>query len=365
MEKISYKEVFVLTFFVAVTLFVGFGDVRMMAVAGNSSLLSVVIGTFIGIIPLLIIIYISSFTKENSLFYVLKDKFGILGIVLNILLCFSAIAFLFLTSWLFVQFVISQFLTRNSYYILAFVFFAICAFTASKGIQVISRVSVILYFITFIAIAIIIGFLIPNVELDNVIPIFDVSKVHFIKSLFLITCLTSIPCFIMLGVSRKDLVDEKKYKYSLIFGYVLACIISLIILFFIISVYGIDLAKIFSYPAYNVLKKIRALNFIERVENIASVSIFAFYFGSFFATLHFCNMCLKDSFSIKSKVVSNILIYVIGILVPIISIWFFKQEYINLVYKCFPFAASGVLILLIFIALLLFISNLGNKKSHS
>lgn len=365
MEKISYKEVFVLTFFVSVTLFIGFGDVRMMTVAGNSSLLSILIGTVIGMIPILIIVYISKFTKNDSLFTVLKDKFGVFGIILNILLCICAIAFLFLTSWLFVQFVISQFLTRNSYYILAIVFFGICAFTASKGIQVISRVSLIFYMITFIAIIIIIGFLIPNVEINNILPIFDVSKTNFIKSIFLISCLAAIPCFIILGIPRKNLVDEKKYKYGLIFGYVLACLICLMILFFIISVYGVDLAKIFSYPSYNVLKKIHALNFIERVENIASVSIFAFYFGSFFATLHFCGECLKDSFSIKSKNIKNILIYVIGIIVPIISIWFFKKEYINLVYKNYPFISLGVLSLLIFIALLLFVSSFRQKKSHS
>ncbi len=362
MTKISAKEICVFVFCVVISLFTGFGDVRLLTVSGNSSLVATGLGIILGLVPIALLIFISKFTEEESIFDVLKKKFGIVGIVLNIILVVGALCVLFVSSWLFINFIISQFLTRNSYYILALFFFVVISYCASRGIEVIGRTTIVLSMICLFTVVVVSLFLAPNVEINNIFPIFDVGVGNFIQGAFLFVSFAAIPCFLILAISRKELVCSKKYAKGMIFGYLAGCIVIWLILFLVIGVYGIDMAKIFSYPSYSLLKKIQAFNFIERVENISSIGIFTTYICSFMISLNFIGEYFKRTFKIKSENINKFIIYVVGITVPLISVTIFQTEFLGYIYTIYPYFAIAIFIVLVVISGLLLIENFVSKK---
>ena len=239
----------------------------------------------------------------------------------------------------------------------------IFGYTASKGIEVIGRVSFILVMIWFLVMACIIGFLAPKVEISNFFPIFDVNKLSFIKGMLLFIGFSSINCFIILGIPRYCFVNQKKYGLAMVLGYIVASLMIILFLFFIIGIFGIDLASAFSYPSYALLRKISAFNFIERVENISSIVIFITYVSSFFIIINFLKEYIKNTFNVKKDKIVKLITIICSIVIPIFSIYFFQREFLGYIYDYFPYFSIFIFLVLLVIFILLMVSKKKIKQS--
>ena len=351
-KKISSGQAMTVEIGLIVAMFFpGISNILILDHAKNSSFISSLIGSFLGLIFLFIIILISKKINDQNLKCYLKEKLGFLGIFLNIILILIAIFILFINSWLIIDFIISQFLTRTSYYFIAFVLFSIIAFVVNKGIETMSRTTFILFIITIVFVIILWIALIPYVKLDNLKPFIDATFDNNIKSSLIFSFSSSLPIVYVLDLKHIT-IDKENFEKKLVIGYIISITIIILSIFFITTIITIPVAKILTYPIYFLYKKIQMFGFIERIENFATIQILvAFYIQASFL-IYYLRKNIKKS--------SNILTYIISLVIPLISIIIFKNFNIIKLLRSTPYIVS----ILLLVILILFFRSLfiKNKK---
>ena len=182
MKKISSKEIFTFCFCLGTFLFPGFAYDMILEHTKNSSFIASIIGFILGFIPVLILIYMNKNLKDKNIFEFNKEKLKIFGKILNIIIIICVVLICLVSSWIMINFVISQFLTRNSYYTLGIVFFLIIAYNVSKDLEVMGRTNIVLTVIFLITMILSWFSLIPEVEINNLYPLLYTNPIRFIKS---------------------------------------------------------------------------------------------------------------------------------------------------------------------------------------
>lgn len=362
MTKISSKELITFSICLASALFVGFGDTILLKLNSNSALFVSIIGTILGFFILYLLLSIFKNSDKDGFFKTNIRRFKYFGHAFNVILLLFAILCFGLNAWTFINFVISQFLTRTSYYFLAIVLFTIVSYAVSKKIEVMGRCMTVLGMIFLLVVIFVWGFLTPEVEIEKLYPFFNKDIPTIIKGILIFISFATTPFFTLFAIEKQQITDIKKTTKNVLIGYTLGALLVTIFIFFLISTYGIEIASLFSYPEYSILKKIHAFNFIERIENVTSVIIFIANFGSLILFLNFICKNINETFKIKNENIKKILIYIVGIIIPIISIYLVKKLYFYKAYITFPWISLGVLILLLTLALLY---KLTNKKMIS
>ncbi len=347
--KISSGQVFTTQICLIVALFPGLINILLLNISRNASILSVLIATIIGFIPVIITAFISTKITNKSLKDYMIEKLGFFGKILNLLLIIIAIIIIFINSWLTVDFIISQFLTRTSYYLITLIFFTITCWSINKGIETTSRTYFVLFIITVIIMISLWFCLISYVKLDNLKPYIDVTTNKVVKSSIIYLTYTTLPIIYILDLKHIT-NDKKNFKRKIITAYITASFIIITFLFLIISIYTIDLASILTYPVYSLFKKIQILGFIERIENFAAIQIIATSYIQISYLIYYLKENISKTLKLnKNK--TNILTYLIGLLIPLISIYFFKNNNLNNFINILPYILSILLPILIILSI--------------
>jgi hypothetical protein len=151
--------------------------------------------------------------------------------------------------------------------------------------------------------------------------------------------------------------DKKNFERKIIVSYLISSIIIEVFLFLIISIYGINLSTILTYPVYALFKKIQILGFIERIENFASIIIII----AFYAQGIYLNYYLKENITKALKITNkkhiSIATYLISLIIPIISIAIFKNYNLVSTVKLSPYIISSITIVIF----LLFIKSIKKE----
>ncbi len=337
MNKISTKELFTVVISLLTLCFPTLGTQLILNKGNTSSLLILIIGYTISIIPFFIIIKISNKLTNQNIFQYNIEKFKIIGHIINTIYTILLLYLAFMLAWITLNFTINQLLIRNSYYIVAFIYSCILAFAVCKGKEIICRTSLVLYFILIFSFIIGFSLLIPEIDPENILPIISVSKSKIITLALTIPSYFILPLTAILCIKRNDITDKHKLTKSLIIAYITGAILIFIFYFFIISIYGIDLASIFIYPEYVLFKKINLFNFIQRVENIMSTSFFISSFSGICFIVYFIKTYIKDTLKIKNKNKINITTFIITIAISFTSIYFFTNYKIQILILKFPY----------------------------
>ena len=359
-EKISSGQIIPIEIALVVALFPGLINTLILNISKNASLLSVMIGIIIGLIPVLMITKISKKINNQSLKEYLIKKLGLFGKILNTILVLIAIFILFINSWLIIDFIISQFLTRTSYYFIGILFFTILAWTINKGIETISRSTFILFIITVVIMIILWSSLIPYINLENLKPYIDVEKTKILKSSLIYISYTALPIIYILDLKHIT-INKKTFERKIIISYLIASIIIEVFLFLIISVYTINLASILTYPVYSLFKKVQILGFIERIENFAAIQILVAFYIEAIYLLYYVKENIIKTLKIKNKKKINILTYFLSIIIPTISITIYKNYNILSTVTQTPYII-GILSIII---LILFITSFKKTNSYN
>lgn len=319
-SKIGSGEVMVIVVAIVFSLF---PDFVILTTSKNASLLSLIIGFIIGLIPVMMI-YLISKKIDTSFFSFLKDRFKSFGYVINIILILLAIFIVFFSSWMHFDFIISQFLIRDSYYFMAILFAILAIIAIVKGPEVISRTSFILFLIAVPILLVLLGALIPYVELDNLKPYIDTSFYNILTSSIIFFTLSTAPLIYILDI--KNITNDKSnFARKILVGYIIGFLIIFLMVLFVLAVYGVDLASMFTYPFYSLFKKVQIFGFIERIENIAAIIFITSFFVEFTYLLYFIKNNISEMFKIKSKKKALLLTSLLSILIPFISIYLFKK----------------------------------------
>lgn len=334
-----------IVFFLSKSLFLGFGVSLLFLEASKDCYIGATIGLLLGLLINIGLINIIN-KKENRTLKEIFNSHKIIGMLTRILLFLASFLILIYILVIYKIFVTSFLLVNTPPLYVTIPFVAIGAYCAFKGLKVISRVSgtllplsVVLSLLTFIS-------LIGYSEITNFLPILTAPPKSLFSSIITFAGISTFPNILTLHFNN----NPKGYNKM----YILASLIIILTLGFVTGVFGEALVKIFRFPEYMVLKQLKVLNFIEKVENILSIT-WAF---DLFITLSMAIYSMRELIPEKKNkwVMSVILILVLYIIEK-----GFDFNYINEIklYYLLPYIA---IILPITIMLLMFYLVRKRKK---
>ena len=314
-KKVSNIQIGMLLYLITSSMFLGVSDVILLRKASNEVLISMLLGTIIGIIPLLMYLKINSTYQNLNIFEKNKKLFGhILGTLINILLITMYMVFLSMAIRAVVIFLTSKYLENTSFFLIGLLILLTSLVICYKGIITISRISQISFVACIILVIIIELFLIKYIEIDNILPFF--SSKNYIKNIIDGSIYHASSCsllsFLLLSIKKDKIKNNKKYNKTAIIFYLIASLSLTLVMFFIIGSFGYDMSTLFKYPEYILLKKIGLFNSELHLENLLA-------FRWIFYMIALSNISLYgiikgvNSFKINKKI-TNLIIITLGIL---------------------------------------------------
>lgn len=180
--------------------------------------------------------------------------------------------------------------------------------------------------------------LIKYFKVESFLPILTTSASSLLKGTLYYTFYSTAPFLLLLNA------EAKKNKYVL--KYLFSSLTVIVIALFIVGVLGPNLIKIYRYPEYMTLKKIKLFNFIEKVENIISIA----WLFDLFMTLSIAGNNLKECLPKKGlKLTFPILLFLLYLVTLLCGIYYSKElflyEILPLLFGIFELVTLGLLFL--------------------
>lgn len=347
---ITKKQKLSVMYFLSRAIFLGVGYSLLYQKAGKDAWISVILGTLIGVVVVYFISKILSYKKEKNLKELLKEMKW-LGMIIKILY-FAFLIFLLYECVLIMQTMTTSFFLINSpplFVGLSGAFLVIL--TIKENDTTLFKVAESLFIIAVVTVIITFLVLIPYGEIEAFLPVLTVHPNKILLASIYYAAISTAPLLLTL-----DFKDDGK---GLIKMYLFTSLIIFIICFTIIAVLGPELIHIYRFPEYMVLKRIKIMDFIEKIENIISIIWILDAFMILATTTH----TLKNLLPKKGgKIVSSGILLLVTIITGIV----FGGNYI-LVLETYYLVPIILLIalLLILIPILLFIFYNKRKKNLS
>lgn len=310
-KKIGNISFASLVFFLSQEIFLGVGFSRILNISLQDTWVSVIIAFIIGFIFLILFFNVFNYEKDLNLFDKNKNLFGDnFGKIINFILNISVTMYFMFSLWNFAIYIQNKFLDQTPKFLIMLLFIIPVVYLVSKDIKTISKVSIICFIIAIIEFILSALGLINFLEIDNFKPFFNTSITNIMSSTFIFLSYFLTPFFLLLIVPKNNIDKPKYLNKNIIFFYVIAFIEFIITFCFIISIFGIDYAKLFYYPEFSLLKKISYFDFIEHVENLLSSQwLFSLFMGSVM-NLYFIKSYLSQ-INIKKEKWKKIIYYII------------------------------------------------------
>lgn len=285
MKKITNLEISTMTFFLTRAYLISIGFNSLIKIAKQDSYVSIIIGTLIGIIPLLVFYLLFNYEPDLNIFDKTKKLFGsFIGNIINWLLIitiFSLGVFLFVD---FVTFIHNQYLNNTPIIFISLIFCSVILYTLIQGVNSILRASSIFFFFCLILLLISISGLLFKIDLSNFTP----SLIHnYYKGSFIFVSYNVLPLIIILQIPKNSVINNNKTSKFILIFYLIASLTVLISIISIIGVFGWKLSTIYTYPEFQVLKyvyfkglssKLDSILFFQNLFDVIVFIIFSLFF---------------------------------------------------------------------------------------
>ncbi len=343
----SKLENFSVNYFLTRALFLGIGFSVIIGLSKQDSFLSFSVGTIIGLFFIFFINKIQKYKGEKSLNDVLKEMKG-LGIFLRIVFLLYALALL-CEGLTFIQlFASSFFLIRTPIWFISLPLALLLIRIAKNGPTTTFRVATCLFPISVLLTLLSLCALCGYANLENIKPLFVTPLPDFFKSVFYYTSLSVSPSILML------ITNKSKSTWSYLFG----SFTLIAKMFLIIAIVGPLLATIYRFPEYIILKEIKILDFIEKIENIVALS----WIFDVFVYLSMSSLMAKELIPKKGK---HLLHAFLVLLCFFISFSIIGKFYTNELVIYYAFPIFTCIVFLITIPILYFYLLRNRKKSSN
>ena len=323
--KISNKGFASIIFFTAQAMFLGTGISQILNSSEQSSIFSILLGSIIGILILGLFIKLYDYEKDLDIFSKIEKFYGRkIGNIINILLVILFLTYFIYTLWSMQIYIQNKYLDKTPAIIILILFLIPIVYSVNKGIKTISKVALLLFFITIIEALLSIFGLASFIEFDNFKPFFNNPISKIVKDAIYFASYSLTPTFLMSivpknNIENNNLLNKNFYKF-----YVLLCINFFLLFTFLVGIFGIDLAKLFYYPEFTLIKKINYFDFIQHIENILSTQ----WMFSLYITGSMCLLFIKKYLTSK-RIDKNIVYYPLIIISLILATMLFKDTTIG------------------------------------
>ena len=342
--KITDKEQLQMKFLLGRSLFLGGGISLMLNYGDKDVWLAIILGFLLGI-PL---IYLYSHVSITNIKEYLKTK-SILNYLTKAIFFLFYLFMVFFLIIIFAIFIYSFYLpfTKTIISCTPFVFLAV--YLSGKKTKGIIWVSKILFFINIILIIFKYTMLAPYLDFNNFFPIYTIGAKSLIKTAILFAVFTTSPYLLLIDAPTSFKTNLKCYANS--------SLIILIMLVYLIGVFGGPLARTFSYPEFSILRQINVFNFIQNIESFLAVN----WLFDIFIALSLAAKKIKDVSGYQSNIWTYLLFFLLTYIASNYVIGDYKIAIDIYHYSPYLFIIFGILIYI----LLIFhkIKDLGQPKS--
>lgn len=318
----------------------------------TSFYISLGISYIVGLVLIFIYLKIFNFLPDKDIFKKIDAIFPKwLSKIISIMLILLVFLITIIIIWRLVTFISSEFLVETPNLFIGLLIAAPLLYAASTDFDVIGRLATFCLSVAFLLLLFNVISLFSQVDLTNLKPLLNFDLIHTGKSVIVFSFLVLTPAFLTLIIPKSNVTDPSKISKSLLSMYTLEMISIFLIFFIIVTVLGIDIANLYTFPSYVVLKTLSVLSFIQNTENISIlVWVLLMTFAGSFCLL-FMKAGLKNTFNLdkkKTQIFSLLFIFLpfLGIVLYMLpyEIYLNKYKYVNI-----PF----ILNLLIFTTLIL------------
>jgi len=296
---INNRKIFSISYFLGRIFFVGFGFSLLRKIVGRDSWLAALLGSLLGAIIVFLFAKlkekVNTDLKDMNANPFVKWSLLILFFLFN-LFVFSQMLFIFQT------FASSFFLINSPTYFITlpipFIIYRICKNgfpTIGKITEILMPISLFLFAFSFLG-------LLQHFKIEYFKPFLTLKPLTLIQGIIYFAAYSSSSFFLLLNI--------KLEKPKLTFKFLFSATTVILLCVFIIGVLGPNLIQIYRYPEYMMLKKIKIFNFIEKVENILSIT----WLFDLFVAMSVAGENIKECLPKKKK---NILFFGVLILLYI------------------------------------------------
>lgn len=314
-NKVSRIQIGMFLALICCSLYLGISDIILLRKSGNEVLISMLLGTFLGLIPVLMYFKINSSFPDLNIYEKNVKIFGkTFGNILNFLILLIYIVMLTISIRSIVIFITSKYLQTTSYSLVGALVIITTVIICFKGLEVIARVSQLSFLASIFFMFVIEIFLIKYVDIGNVLPLMASNNYlsNIISGAMYHVSTCSILTTLLLTISKSSIKEPEKYNKTIIIFYLIGSLSLCLVMFFVISCFGYKVATLFRYPEYILLKKIGLSGSGLHLENLLAFR-WIFYILSLTNIALYGIICGVKSFSKKTKL-NKILTIIIAII---------------------------------------------------
>lgn len=326
-DKISTLQVFSLCWQIILSSAIGIITYITIFTVKQDGWISIIISCILGLIPIILYLYLMKFRPEMNFIELNEYLFGkIFGKILNSIIVILIASYIILYFYDLTNFITSQYLHKTPNIFVIFIFIIPIIYLLLQGLNVIGRTSFILFIFGLILLILTIMGLIGQVDINNFKPVLENSFGDIFNTSLTIIPYTSLPLIMLLCIPHKNIIDANKLNKRVIIAYLMSFIILLLALIFVISVLGPELALLYQFPEFHVLKRVSIGGFIERVESTLSLRWIFYMFTTVVFGLYFIMQYVKTTFQVRKKNILNFIVIIISIILLMASNWIFKSN---------------------------------------
>ena len=270
MKKINISCYNTLVFFLIRGCFIGTCSNSLYHIAGQNGYISIIISSVIGVIPLIIYFSIMKKYPDKNIFEIINIKFKY-GFIINTLLIIFTIIYASYTFYNLINFINVEYLYKTPKIIISILFSICLLYLINKGINTISRVSLIFFYLFCILFIIMFIGAFNLVDITKLLPFDEYGLSSILKGSYYFIKYNISPLFLLTFIPYNKINKHDKFIKNFFIFYILGILSIFIIYFFVITIYGSRMADIFIYPEFLLLKRLNIIGFLERVENILSI----------------------------------------------------------------------------------------------
>lgn len=306
---------------IGIATYIGFFSVK------QDAWIAIIVSGFLGLIPLFIYLYLMNYKKDLNFFSLNEYLFGkIVGKIINTLIVIVVTACVIIYFFNLTNFISSQYLNRTNNILIIIVLIIPVIYLLLQDLKIIGRTTFILFLFSLILLFFSIIGLLGQVDLNNIKPIMENNFTSIFVTASKLICYMVFQLILLLSVPKNEILNNRNFNKSILKTYIFVYIIMTILFFIVISVLGSNLALIYQFPEFNVLKRISVGGFIERVESTLSLRWIFYMFTIVVFGLYFVKNYIKVTFNIKNDSKIKIIITLFSLTILILSNWIFKNN---------------------------------------
>ena len=297
----------------------------------NASIISTIIGFILSLLISHIILKFININSNLTFTQNVNKLFPKLGKIINTLTIISSLSAYILITYRLSTFLSNNYLINTPKYLISLLTLILTFYISIKGTNALIRISYITFFITIINFLFDAINLIPQINIDNYIPLIDTNIKQILTSSIIFALYFSIPIIYINVVPLNICQNKNDFKKNY---YIMITLSFIIIITSIITCIGVSSSKLlglFDYPIYSSLKKIKLFNTIDSLENISISSWFLFIINTSSLMLIHIFSSIKETFNKDSIIIKAMIILITFIISYIINNSNYNETY-NYIY---------------------------------